>query len=99
MHSFNLNATNTDSYLIDGELWSRQRVDSEEAALFKEAFFVGLGTEYAVTPTMRAGVMINYVQSFTNYFKGKGNAQNGLTGRDQRANLGYVEIALNVNFF
>lgn len=99
LHSFNLNATNTDSYLIDGELWSRQRVDSEEAALFKEAFIVGLGTEYAVTPSMRAGVMINYVQGITNYFKGKGKAQNGLSGVDQRANLGYVEIALNINFF
>ena len=99
LHSFNLNATHTDRYLIDGELWSRQRMDSDEAALFKEAFIVGLGTEYAVTPSMRAGVMINYVQGITNYFKGKGKAQNGLSGVDQRANLGYVEIALNINFF
>lgn len=99
-HSFNLNATNTDSYLFDdGELWSREKKDSDEAALFKESFFVGLGMEYAVTPNMRAGVMINYVQSITNYFKGKGKAQNGYSGLDQRANLGYVEIALNINFF
>lgn len=48
---------------------------------------------------MRAGVMVNYVQSFTNYFKGKGKAQNSLSKLDQRANLGCVEIALNINFF
>jgi len=99
MHGFNLNASNIDSYYFDEELWSREKVASEEAALFKESFFVGVGFEYAVTPTMRAGVMINYEQSFTNYFKGKGKAQNSLSGVDQRANLGCVEIALNINFF
>lgn len=99
MHSFNLNATNTDSYLFGDELWSREKKDSQEAALFKEAFIVGVGFEYSVTPNMRAGLMINYVQSFTNYFKGKGKAQNSLSGLDQRANLGCVEIALNINFF
>lgn len=99
MHGFNLNASNTDSYYFDEELWSRQKVSSEEAALFKESFYVGVGFEYAVTPTMRAGVMINYAQSFTNYFKGRGKARNSLSGVDQRANLGCVEIALNINFF
>ena len=48
---------------------------------------------------MRAGVMLNYAQTFSNYFKGKGKAQNSLSKLDQRANLGYVEIALNINFF
>lgn len=99
LHGFNLNATSTDSYLIDGELWSREKRDSQEAALFKEAFFAGVGFEYSVTPTMRAGLMLNYTQSLTNYFKGKGRAQNSLSKLDQRANLGYVEIALNINFF
>lgn len=99
MHSFNLKATNTDSYILGGETWSRETQDSQEAALFKESFFAGIGFEYSVTRTMRAGVMINYVQSVTNYFKGKGNAQNSLSGVDQRANLGCVEIALNINFF
>lgn len=99
MHSFNLNASNTDSYLFGDELWSRERIPSDEVALFKESFFVGVGFEYSVTPTMRAGVMINYTQGVTNYFKGKGKAQNGFSGVDQRANLGGVEIALNINFF
>ena len=98
-HSFNLNSTNTDSYFLGEELWSREKVASDETALFKESCYVGVGMEYAVTPTMRAGVMINYVQGITNYFKGKGKARNSLTGVDQRANLGYVEIALNINFF
>ena len=99
LHSFNLYSTNTDSYLFDEELWSREKQSSEETAFMKEAFIVGVGFEYSVTPTMRAGVMVNYVQSFTNYFKGKGKAQNSLSKLDQRANLGCVEIALNINFF
>lgn len=99
MHSFNLHATNTDSYVFDTELWSREKRLSEEAALFKESFIVGVGFEYSVTPTMRAGVMVNYTQSLTNYFKGKGKAQNSWSHLDQRANLGCVEVALNINFF
>ena len=99
MHGFNLKATQEDSYILKDELWSREKVDSQEAALIKESFLAGVGFEYAVTPNMRAGVMLNYVQGVTNYFKGKGKAQNGLTHVDQRANLGYVEIALNINFF
>lgn len=99
LHGFNLNATNTDSYYFGEELWSRQKVSSDEAALFKESFFLGVGFEYSVTPSMRAGLMINYTQGITNYFKGKGKAQNSLSGLDQRANLGSVEIALNINFF
>jgi hypothetical protein len=99
LHSFNLYSTNTDSYLFDEELWTREKHTSEETAFMKEAFIAGVGFEYSVTPTMRAGLMVNYVQSFTNYFKGKGKAQNSLSRLDQRANLGCVEIALNINFF
>lgn len=105
LHSFNLKATNTDSYFVtnditkEDELWSRENIKSEEAAFFKESFLVGLGFEYSVTQNMRAGVMINYIQGITNYFKGKGKAQNAFSHLDQRANLGYVEIALNINFF
>lgn len=99
MHSFNLKSTNTDSYMIGAELWSREKKDSQEAAMLKESFYFGTGFEYSVTPNMRAGVMINYVQGITNYFKGKGKAQNSVSKLDQRANLGYVEIALNINFF
>ena len=99
LHSFSLNATATDSYTIDTETWSRETKDSQETALFKEAFIAGVGFEYSVTANMRAGLMVNYVQTFTNYFKGKGKAQNSLSKLDQRANLGYVEIALNINFF
>ena len=99
LHSFNLKSSDIDSYLIESKVWSRQKDDSEETALMREAFIVGLGFEYSITRTMRAGLNINYIQSFTNYFKGKGNAQNSLSKVDQRANLGCVEIALNINFF
>ena len=99
LHSFNLKASNIDSYLIGSEIWSRQRVPSEEVALLRESFIAGLGFEYSITRNMRAGVSINYIQGITNYFKGKGRAQNSLLGVDQRANLGCVEMALNINFF
>lgn len=99
LHGFNLYSTKTDSYLFGEETWSREKQTSDEVALFKESFIVGFGFEYSVTPTMRAGVMVNYTQSLTNYFKGKGKAQNSLSQLDQRANLGCVEIALNINFF
>ncbi len=99
MHSVNLHATSTDKYVLGGEVWSREKKDSQEAAMFKEAFFLGTGFEYSLTANTRVGVMVNYVQSFTNYFKGKGKAQNSYSGVDQRANLGYVEVAFNINFF
>ena len=99
LHSLNLKASNIDSYLIGEETWSRQRVPSEEVALLRESFIAGLGFEYSVTRNMRAGLMINYIQGITNYFKGKGKAQNSLSKVDQRANLGCVEISLNINFF
>lgn len=99
LHSFNLHSTATDSYMLGTEVWSRDKKDSQETAFFKEAFIAGIGFEYSVTPNMRAGVMINYTQSLTNYFKGKGKAQNSLSKLDQRANIGCVEIALNINFF
>lgn len=99
LHSFNLKASNIDSYLIGDETWSRQRVPSEEANLLRESFIAGLGFEYSVTRNMRAGLTINYIQGITNYFKGKGKAQNSLSKVDQRANLGCVEVALNINFF
>lgn len=101
MHGFNLRSTSVDSYLIgeEEELWSREEKVSQEATLFKETVYVGAGFEYAVTPKMRAGVMLNYVHALTNYFKGPGLAQNSYSKVDQKANLGYVEIALNINFF
>lgn len=99
LHSFNMKASNIDSYLIGTEVWSRQRVPSEEAALLRESFIAGVGFEYSITRNMRAGLTVNYIQGITNYFKGKGKAQNGLSKVDQRANLGCVEVALNINFF
>ena len=104
-HSVNLKATNADSYTIKNfetgtdELWTRQRVASKEAAFFKESFYVGSGIEYSITQNMRCGLMINYVHTFTNYFKGAGKAQNSLSKVNQKANIGYIEIALNINFF
>jgi len=104
-NSFRLSAFNADTYTFknwqtqEPEYWSRQRVKSDEVALFKESIYGGIGTEYSITRNFRAGIMVNYVHSLTNYFKGKGNAQNNFTHENQKAKLGYLEIALNINFF
>ncbi|MBR5921996.1 MAG: outer membrane beta-barrel protein [Bacteroidales bacterium] len=104
-NSFRLSAFNTDTYTFknwqtnEPEYWSRQRVKSDEVALLKESVYGGIGMEYSISRNSRAGVTINYVQSLTNYFKGKGKAQNNFTHEDQNAKLGYLEIVLNLNFF
>lgn len=98
-NSFCLKSYNYDSYTIDNELWTRQRTLSEETAVIKESFFVGLGVEYSITKDFRAGFYINYANTFTNYFKGRGLAKNDLTGLDQKAKIGCVEFVLNINFF
>ena len=104
-NSFRLSAFNADTYTFknqqnnEPEYWSRQRVKSDEVALLKESVYGGIGMEYSISRNSRAGVTINYVQSLTNYFKGKGNAQNNFTHENQNAKLGYLEIVLNLNFF
>ena len=104
-NSFRLSAFNADTYTFrnwqtnEPEYWSRQRVKSDEVALLKESIYGGLGMEYSISRDCRAGITVNYVQSLTNYFKGKGNAQNNFTHENQKAKLGYLEIVLNLNFF
>ena len=104
-NSLRLSAFNADTYTFknwqtgEPEYWSRQRVKSDEVALFKESIYGGLGVEYSITRNFRAGLTVIYVHSLTNYFKGNGNAQNNFTHENQKAKLGYLEIALNINFF
>lgn len=104
-NSFRLSAFNADTYTFknwqtnEPEYWSRQRVKSDEVALMKESVYGGVGMEYSISRDCRAGITLNYVHSLTNYFKGKGNAQNNFTHEDQNAKLGYLEIVLNINFF
>jgi len=97
-NSFLLRAFNEDTYNFGGEYWTRQRTPSSEAASMRESAFAGLGFEYSVSKDFRAGVMLNYAYSFSNYFKGKGKAPNNLTGLDQKANFGYLELVFLINF-
>lgn len=104
-NSLLLKAYNIDGYYFsennneDAELWSREKQPSNEVSIFKESAFAGLGLEYSVTKNFRTGLYINYAYSLTNYFKGRGMAQNGLTQENLKAKLGYLEIVLNINFF
>lgn len=98
-NSFLLKGSNIDTYTINDELWSRQRVESSETAVIKEAAYIGLGLEYSITQDFRAGFYINYANTLTNYFKGRGQAQNSITGIDEKAKLGYLELVMNINFF
>ena len=98
-NSLRLAASQHDTYNFAGELWSRQKGPSTEAAICKEAGFAGLGFEYSISKDFRAGIMVNYVHTLTNYFKGKGRAQNSLTHADQKAHIGYIELEAHINFF
>jgi len=104
-NSFRLKASNSDTYAFpnvetgESEYWTRSATTSNEVALIKESVYAGLGMEYSITRNFRTGFTVNYVHSLTNYFKGRGNAQNNFTREDQIAKLGYLEIALNINFF
>ncbi len=93
-----LSAHNIDACLLGGEMWSREKQKYSESATFKESVYAGLGFEYSVTSEMRAGIMVNYVHTFTNYFRGRGNAYNSVLEVDPKAHIGYVEIELHVNF-
>ncbi len=92
-------ANQQDTYNLSGELWSREKGKATEVSIVKEAAYAGLGFEYSITKDFRAGVMVNYVHTLTNYFKGKGQAQNSLTKLDQKAHIGYVELEAHINFF
>lgn len=98
-NSFLLRAFNEDTYKFGEEFWTRQKNPSSEAAIMRESVYGGLGFEYSVSKDFRAGFMVNYVYSFSNYFKGKGKAPNNLSGLDQKAHLGYLELVFNINFF
>lgn len=96
-NSFRISATNQDTYNFNGELWSREKLPSKETAIMKESAFAGIGFEYSITRDFRAGLMVNYVHTITNYFKGQ--APNSLSGMNQNAKLGYLEIEAHINFF
>lgn len=98
-NSLLLNANNTDACLLGGEMWSREKHQYTEAATIRESAYAGLGFEYSVTPTMRAGIMANYVHTFTNFFKGRGQAYNDVLMVDPKANFGCFELELHINFF
>lgn len=98
-NSLLLQAHTIDSYRLGDEMWTREKKIYKDGAMFKEAAFGGLGFEYSVTPDMRAGLMVNYVQSFTNFFKGRNQAYNSVLGVNPKTTMGYVELELHINFF
>lgn len=104
-NSLLLKAYQKDGYMFalndseEAELWTRQRKTSSEASTFKEAAFVGLGLEYSITRDFRSGIYFNYAHTFTNYFKGRGMAQNSITQEKLKSKIGYLEIVLRINFF
>ena len=98
-NSLLLKVNTIDSYVLGSEMWTRSKKTYKDASTFKEAFFAGLGFEYSVTPTMRAGLMANYVQTFTNFFKGGNQAYNSVLKVNPATTMGYFEIELHINFF
>ena len=105
-HSFNLYSRYQSRFQIDPTArevekesinyvttdWS---VDSE-VALFKESAFVGLGFEYVIKKNLKGKFYVNYAQSFLNYFNQ--NAKNNITGVQEKAAIGTVEILFGLSF-
>ena len=105
-HSFNLYSRYQSRFQIDP---TAQDVEKEsinyvttdwstdnEVALFKESAFVGLGFEYVIKRNLKGKLYVNYAQSFLNYFNK--NAKNNITGIQERAAIGTVEILLGLSF-
>ncbi|MBR6333112.1 MAG: outer membrane beta-barrel protein [Bacteroidales bacterium] len=105
-NSFLIGATNRDGYFFmsgqtgqEPELWERQKSKYDECSLLKEAIYGGIGVEYSLTRSTRASVYLNYAHTLTNFFKGRGQAVNSMTGEPLKAKMGCVEIVLGFNFF
>ena len=97
-NSLLLRSSHVDGCILGDELWSRERQPYDKAFVLKEAFYAGMGFEYAVTPKMRAGIMANYVHSLTNFFKGRDQAYNSVLKVNPKAQIGYFELAIHINF-
>lgn len=105
-HSFNLYSRYQSSFQIDPnanpvEKKSINHVTTDwekdnEAALFKESIFAGLGVEYVIKKNLKGKLYVNYAQSLNNYFTK--NAKNNLTGVKEKAAIGSVEILLGISF-
>lgn len=95
-HGFNLSSKKVDSY-IDGNLSSGKgkKGPYEEAAIFKESIYVGLGADYLIMDNFKANLMINYSYTFTNYFTKKSLTYDN---NREKANLGSVEFILGFFF-
>lgn len=98
-NSLLLQAYTVDSYLLGNEMWTRSKTTYKDAATFKESLFGGLGVEYSLTQAMRVGLMVNYVHTLTNFFKGGNQAYNSVLNVNPVAKMGYIELELHVNFF
>lgn len=105
-HSFNLyaryqsrfqidpNATETDKESIN--YVTTDWLKDNEVALFKESAFAGLGLEYVIKKNLKGKLFINYAQSLNNYFTK--NAKNNVTGVQEKASIGSVEILFGLSF-
>ena len=67
-----------------------------EVALFKESIFAGIGVEYVIKNNLKGKLYINYAQSLNNYFSK--NAKNSLTGVQEKAAIGTVEVLFGLSF-
>ncbi|MCR4964209.1 MAG: outer membrane beta-barrel protein [Bacteroidales bacterium] len=105
-NSLLIGATNRDGYFFmsgeageEPELWERQKSKYNECSLLKEAIYGGIGAEYSITQNTRVSLYINYAHTVTNFFKGRGQAVNSMTGESLKSKMGYIEIVGGVNFF
>ena len=105
-HSFNLYSRYQSSFQIDPSAEDIEKesinhittdwLKDNEVALFKESIFAGIGVEYVIKNNLKGKLYINYAQSLNNYFSK--NAKNSLTGVQEKAAIGTVEVLFGLSF-
>ena len=105
-HSFNLYSRYRSSFQIDPSAEDIEKesinhittdwLKDNEVALFKESIFAGIGVEYVIKNNLKGKLYINYAQSLNNYFSK--NAKNSLTGVQEKAAIGTVEVLFGLSF-
>jgi hypothetical protein len=98
LHGFALSSKKYDKVKVgDVEQNDQKKTKFENNSFFKEALYVGLGTEYIIQDNFRASFMINYSYSFTNYYNKK--AMNYFDEKERmKGNLGAVEFVFGIFF-
>ncbi|MBO4644950.1 MAG: hypothetical protein J5642_00355 [Bacteroidales bacterium] len=97
-HSIRLTAKASDKYYFGNERRKTEKyMYRDQTALFREAGYIGVGTEYVVSGSFRVFFYALYAHTFTNFFNPK-KSMNMASGGKDKANIGGVEFQIGLCF-